>query len=205
MILFVAFALAALSVPLAGGQLSALSRLRLRSTWLVLVALLVQVVVISLVADVLAAGLLAVVHVASYGLAVAFLVVNRRVPGMILTGSGGLLNLAAIMANSGVMPASPRALELAGRVDTHSFVNSGAVPDARLAWLGDVFAIPSFLPLANVFSVGDVLLIVGAAAMLHRTCGSRLARAHVRTEPGSRLAMLAHYRGGDDHRPEPAP
>ncbi|MBA3622585.1 MAG: DUF5317 family protein, partial [Euzebyales bacterium] len=85
MILFVAFALAALSVPLAGGQLSALSQLRLRSTWLVLVALLVQVVVISVLADVLAAGLLAVVHVASYLLAVAFLVVNRRVPGMILT------------------------------------------------------------------------------------------------------------------------
>ncbi|MDQ3342678.1 MAG: DUF5317 domain-containing protein [Actinomycetota bacterium] len=205
MILFVAFALAALSVPLAGGQLSALSQLRLRSTWLVLVALLVQVVVISVLADVLAAGLLAVVHVASYLLAVAFLVVNRRVPGMILTGSGGLLNLAAIMANAGVMPASPGALALAGRVDAHSFVNSGVVPDAHLAWLGDVFAIPEFLPLANVFSVGDLLLIVGVTAMLHRTCGSRLARHGREDRTGSRLAMPAHYRGSDDHRPEPAP
>ncbi|MBA2731157.1 MAG: DUF5317 family protein, partial [Euzebyaceae bacterium] len=115
MILFVAFALATLSVPLAGGHLSALSRLQLRSTWLVLVALLVQVVVISVVADVIAAALLAVVHVASYLLAVAFLVLNRREPGVMLTGSGGLLNLAAIMANSGVMPASPRALERASR------------------------------------------------------------------------------------------
>jgi len=199
MILFVAFALAAVSVPLAGGRLSALSRLPLRSTWLVLVALLVQVVVISVIADVVEAGLLAVVHVASYLLAVAFLVVNRRMPGLLLTGCGGLLNLAAIMANGGVMPASPSALALAGRADAQHFVNSGAVPDARLAWLGDVFAIPSFMPLANVFSVGDVLLIVGATVMLHRACGSRLAARRPADPDGSRLAMLAHYRGGDDH------
>ncbi|MDQ3028544.1 MAG: DUF5317 domain-containing protein [Actinomycetota bacterium] len=175
MILFVAFALAALSLPLAGGSLSSLSRLQLRAAWLVLAALAVQIAIISLVPAAAPPAVMAAAHLASYAMAVAFLILNRRVPGLVLTGAGGLLNLAAIGANGGVMPASPEALAAAGRAGPGHFVNSGAVHDARLAWLGDVFAIPAPLPLANVFSVGDVVLIVGAAVMLHRLCGSRLA------------------------------
>jgi hypothetical protein len=47
------------------------------------------------------------------------------------------------------------------------------LPDPRLAFLGDVFAIPRGWPLANVFSVGDVLIAVGAVVAVHGICGSR--------------------------------
>lgn len=70
------------------------------------------------------------------------------------------------------MPASRTALIAAGKPVAHAgFVNSAPVAHARLAFLGDIFSIPRSLPLANVFSVGDVLLLVGAAAMLAGICG----------------------------------
>jgi len=104
-----------------------------------------------------------------------FLVANRRLPGMALVGLGAAGNLLAIGANGGVMPASPTALAAAGMpADPPGFANSAALADPRLAFLGDVFAIPAGWPLANVFSAGDVLIAVGAVVAVHGICGSRL-------------------------------
>jgi hypothetical protein len=58
------------------------------------------------------------------------------------------------------------------RSSSSGFNNSGVVAHARLSYLGDVFAMPRGWPLANVFSVGDILLVVGTAVLLHR--GSRV-------------------------------
>jgi hypothetical protein len=114
-------------------------------------------------------------HLVSYALAVAFLVVNRRITGLWLVALGGALNLLAISANHGVMPASNAALARAGRqVVSERFSNSNAVPHARLAFLGDVFAVPKRFPLANVFSVGDVLLVVGIGVILHAATHQRV-------------------------------
>jgi hypothetical protein len=68
------------------------------------------------------------------------------------------------------MPASAVAWRLAGRPAASGFANSLPVDHARLLFLGDVFAIPHGLPLANVFSVGDVLLVLGLMWMVHRWC-----------------------------------
>jgi hypothetical protein len=107
-------------------------------------------------------------HLVSYALAVAFLFVNRRITGLWVVALGGGLNLLAIAANHGVMPATTAALRRAGReVVTVGFSNSNAVAHARLSFLGDVFAVPKVFPLANVFSVGDVLLVVGIGVILH--------------------------------------
>jgi hypothetical protein len=61
-------------------------------------------------------------------------------------------------------------------VDVEHFVNSGVLEDPRLALLGDVFASPSWLPLQNVYSPGDLLLLAGAFWVVHRACGTVLAR-----------------------------
>ena len=61
---------------------------------------------------------------------------------------GGALNALTIAANGGQMPASEAAVRAAGLpVDVDRFVNSGVLEDPRLAWLGDVFASPAWLPL----------------------------------------------------------
>ena len=51
--------------------------------------------------------------------------------------------------------------------------------------LGDVMAVPSGWPLANVFSIGDVLLVVGAAVIMHVQCGSALVRHRAGPPPSS--------------------
>ena len=54
-------------------------------------------------------------------------------------------------------------------------MNSAAIADAKLVFLGDVFAVPEPLPLANVFSAGDVCIVVGAALAVFQVCGSKFA------------------------------
>jgi hypothetical protein len=75
------------------------------------------------------------------------------------------------------MPTSRGALQQAGIPfrPTHGFRNSVYVPHAKLQFLGDVFAIPKGWPLANVFSIGDLLVVVGAFVLVHTVTGSKLA------------------------------
>ena len=175
MTLALVFVVILASVPLAGGRLSALGELRLRSMWLAGLAFGVQVVLVTLLPDggeTLHRG----AHLVTYALVGACLARNLDLPFAWLVALGGALNLAAIAANGGVMPASSRALAAAGleAAGGGSFANSDLVEGARLAFLGDVFAIPAGWPGANVFSVGDVLLAAGALLALHAVCGSRL-------------------------------
>jgi len=84
---------------------------------------------------------------------------------------GALCNVAAIIANGGQMPASAGALRAAGEaVKTTGFINSGVVTHPKLIVLGDIFAIPRSIPLHNVFSVGDVCIVVGATIAFHALC-----------------------------------
>lgn len=186
MILVFAVAVAALSVPLFGGSLGKLATARVKGGWTIALALVLQVVIISVIPKQMLGWRGQAVELASYVLAVAFLVINRRVPWLWLVGLGGLCNLVAIGANAGVMPASPVALRAVGRVrHPGQFMNSTVLSHPHLAWLGDNFSVPRTLPLANVFSVGDVLLAVGALLLLHSLCSSAPARALRRsvTEP----------------------
>jgi hypothetical protein len=160
MIVLAGVAVALLCAVAAGARLGALAELRFRATWLLAAALALQVLVIS-VAPGSGGGWHAPVHAASYGLAGVFVLLNRRVGGLWLVAWGGLLNGAAILANGGVMPASPGAAELAGLGAEAGFANSAVVADARVAFLGDVFAVPAGWPLANVFSAGDAVIVLG--------------------------------------------
>ena len=176
MFLVAVVALSLITVPLAGGSLSRISDLRLRWTPVIFAALAIQVVIIS-VAPGGEHWLHAVLHLVSYGLAAAFLWVNRREPGIPMVAVGAMLNAIAIVANNGVMPASAGALRAAGEVPTAAgFANSTGLAHPRLLVLGDIFAIPKSWPLHNVFSIGDVCIAIGAAIVIHSASGSRLGR-----------------------------
>jgi hypothetical protein len=173
MFLLAVIVLGAVAVPLAGGRLGALADLDLRRLWAVYAALGLAVLGVNLPG--LPDGVRSLLLVAAYPVGAVFLAANWRVPGVPLVALGAGLNLLAIAANGGVMPASPDALATAGLpVGGPGFRNSDAVADPRLAFLGDVFAIPASWPLSNVFSVGDVCIGAGLAWGLHRVCGSRL-------------------------------
>lgn len=185
MILLVFLAICAATVPLTGGRLGALGDLRLRHRWALGVGLALQVIILTIVPGP-PDGTRVIMLLVSYLFGIGFLIANRRVPGFWLIGIGAAMNLAAIAANGGVMPASPDALATAGLLQHQAvFRNSMAVPGAHLLFLGDIFAIPETWPLSNVFSPGDVAMVLGAALAMHRIGHSRLL-----PPVGGRFAVL---------------
>jgi hypothetical protein len=173
-VLLILVVVALVTVPLAGGHLIRLLDVQLRGVPFLIGALVIQVLVISVVPN-LSEGVATSVHLATYVVALGFIALNLRQRGMWVVGLGGILNFIAIAANGGVMPASTDALRAAGRpISTKGFENSTAVRNPRLSFLGDVFAIPASWPLHNVFSVGDVLIALGVAIVIHQACHSRL-------------------------------
>ena len=87
---------------------------------------------------------------------------NVQVPGMALAAVGAGCNLAAIIANGGYMPADPEALASVG-LGGPGYTNSIVLTDPALPFLTDIFAMPAWMPAANIFSIGDVLLGAGVA------------------------------------------
>lgn len=176
MILLLAVAIGAISIPMLGGSLSRLQSLRIRWPGAIAGALGLQILIISVLPTSLPTAAARGLHLVSYALAIAFLWVNRRVPWLWLIAAGGISNVVAIGANGGVMPASKTALAAAGRLPRSGFVNSSYHPGEHLRFLGDVFDVPHGLPLANVFSVGDATIVIGTILLLHTVCGSRPMR-----------------------------
>ena len=163
------------SVPLAGGRLGALAHLRLQLVPVAIGVLAVQVLVV----NVFPGGshsLHAVLNVLTYGVLAMVMAANLHIPGLAVIAFGGACNAAAIVANGGVMPASADALRTAGMTpDPAGYTNSSVA--AHAGFLGDIFAVPSWVPAANVFSVGDLLLVAGAWILLHRVCRRESAPA----------------------------
>jgi len=150
---------------------------RWKHPWVIWAALVLQAVVFQVE---MPTALAATLHVATYAAAVAFLVLNRRVAGAWIVGAGALTNGVTIALNGGVLPASAGAVAAAGIDIDSAFANTAVLEHPVLPWLGDVFAWPAPLPLANTFSIGDVLIVAGVAVAAWtgtRRLGRSAARA----------------------------
>ncbi|HWK25075.1 MAG TPA: DUF5317 domain-containing protein [Solirubrobacter sp.] len=191
MIIGLAYLLVLLSVPLLGGRLGALADLPLRRPSLALAAIAIQILVISI----LPSGdhtFHTTAHLASYVLLGAFAWANRGIFGVPIVAFGGLLNFIAIAANGGVMPTSPSAMaSLARTLPEGEFANSQVIENARVQFLGDVFATPASWPLHNVFSVGDGIALLGVFVLVHVACGSRLVPRRFAAAQASRRREAA--------------
>jgi hypothetical protein len=91
---------------------------------------------------------------------------NLQLAGLPIVALGAGSNLAAIVANGGYMPTSAETLAIAGLEPVDGPSNSIVLADPALRPLTDVFALPAGVPLANVFSVGDVLIAAGVAVTI---------------------------------------
>jgi hypothetical protein len=157
-----------------GGSLTSLSNVRFRWWPLALVGLALQL------APVPHLGSLHAQHVAAVGLLIVsyvvlltFVALNFRLPGFSLIAAGFALNLLVISVNGG-MPVNQRALEIAGgpryaATVTDLLEHGGAKhhlarDDDVLRGLSDV--IPVSWPTRNVFSVGDLIAMLGIAWVL---------------------------------------
>jgi hypothetical protein len=161
---------------LLGGRLGRLADVRLRSPWLFYLAIAMQMLAFpSLVMPWHAAeGIATALSVGSYVCLVSVFLLNVRLRGLAIAGGGMLLNLAAIVTNGGHMPALPSAMRDGGLMFTGVHNNSIADASPNLAWFVDRWAAPSWVPLGNVFSVGDVLIAIGVVVTLAAAMGARV-------------------------------
>ncbi len=151
-----------------GGRLRRVAHAELRATWLLFTGVAVQVGV-----DVAAGrGLLPDAGLSGWTLlllsqllVVAFLVVNRDLPGTWLVAAGLLLN-ATVMAANRAMPVDPAAIAALGiegatvAPGKHTLLTA----DTHLPWLADIIPVPW---LRSILSVGDLVLAVGLVPMTH--------------------------------------
>jgi hypothetical protein len=212
MILVIAAALCLASVPLFGGRLGALADIKLRVPVAILAAIGLQVAITSIFKTG-SESLHSALHLVSYALAVWFIWANRRIPGMILIAVGGGSNLLAISLNDGVMPASTSALRTAGLLDTGpGYHNSAPVVHAKVQFLGDIIGVPGPHPIANVLSVGDIVLFAGTLLLLHTVCrrnenggpmfwGTVLFRTLIGRFDDPRPTVVPTLAGRDESRP----
>ena len=150
----------------ARGHLDGLAALRLRWAWLAVAGLLIQGVLFSETGDELAGAYGPPIYVASTLAVFVAVARNLRITGMPVVAIGSLSNLVAISANGGFMPADPAALHAAGLDGPGLHTNSIVIENPAFEPLTDIFAIPASLPLANVFSIGDVLLGIGIVVVI---------------------------------------
>jgi hypothetical protein len=155
---------------LLGGSISALAEVRFHWMALALLGLLGQVVLFSdqVTARIGDAG--PALYITSTLMVLAALLRNLRLPGLEVISAGAFLNLIAIVTNGGYMPSSPEAwtaLNGVAQLPKSGYTNSALIgPNTPLPFLGDVFYLPHPIPFANVFSIGDVVIAVGAVWFL---------------------------------------
>lgn len=183
-----------------GGRLHRVAHAEIRAGWVLFVGVAIQLGV-----DVAAGrGLLPDAGIAGWSLllssqvlVVAFLLANRRLPGVWLVAAGLALNALVIAANR-AMPVDPAAIAAIG-------LEGAAVPpgkhtlltaDTRLPWLADVIPVSW---LRSIISVGDLVLAVGLIPMTHALMTSPRPRSSTR-QRGPRLRPTPELRRRADDR-----
>ncbi len=172
MLLLYAIAIGLLVGRLAGGRVRNLESVHIAWWGLALGGLVVQVVLFASPVDgwIGAAG--TPIYLVSTVVVLAALLKNILQPGVPLIAVGAIANLVVVLANGGSMPSDPHAwLALTGVAEVPITGYSNVVPmgpSTNLAFLGDIFVFPPPLPLANVFSIGDLLIGIGAGWFIIR-------------------------------------
>jgi hypothetical protein len=117
------------------------------------------------------------VLVVSQALLLVFAWVNRKIPGFWLLGLGLLANFSAISLNGGMMPLAPQTAKRLVPPDMEADLRVGKrfgftkdilLPRevTRLWFLGDIFTLPEWMNYPLAFSIGDILIAVGAFWLL---------------------------------------
>jgi len=179
MILLWAVVVSVVIALLRGGKLLNLGKLRFRLGWMAFLALLLQVLAVYLPFDRADTewSAQALLLVGSYALLISVVVANRELPGLWILGIGLGLNLVVMIANGGFMPVAEETLSRTGLLHLTTSAESGArlvssksilLPrEETLLWfLGDILSLPA--PLSTAYSIGDILLAIGAFILFQR-------------------------------------
>ena len=152
----------------------------LNHIWLVVAAFLPQLAIayVPSAQPIVPDWLSSIVLVASLVVFLAFVWLNRRLPGMPVLMTGLVLNLLVIASNGGWMPISPDTASHLRGGDSLQTADLGRrfgqkdvllLPqDTHLAPLADRFLLPAASPYQTAFSPGDILVAIGVFWLLAR-------------------------------------
>jgi hypothetical protein len=156
---------------IAGGSLKNMALRPLYWKSLALLAFVIQFVIFSNLSFVktLPAIIIVVMHYFSYICLLVFIIRNIKNRGVNVVGIGIFLNSLVIFLNGGHMPTIPQNLKNTSVGQSAEVINQGIAVqnsvkltnETLLPWLGDIFYLPSWVPLSNVFSVGDIMIAIG--------------------------------------------
>jgi Family of unknown function (DUF5317) len=166
-----------------GGRASGLTALTFRWRWAVLVGIVTQILLFSTPLNGIVGPLGPVFYVGSTALVLAAILVNWRITGMPVIALGAVSNMSAIIANRGYMPADPAAMAALDQTIRDPYSNSAIVADPALLPLTDIFALPAWLPFANVYSIGDVVLSIGIVIVIVAAMRGERSSRHEGGEP----------------------
>lgn len=157
-----------------GGKWQNLITFKFNKPWLVFMAIALQLMIFNPLWDkYLGAGKINnYIYVLSILILLLFLLVNINISGLRFLGLGIISNGIAIAANGGNMPSSLEALRRILPQETISQLQNGSAAynvvlitdETKFKFLCDIF----YLPGINVYSVGDILIALGAfVTILH--------------------------------------
>jgi MFS family permease len=133
----------------------------IRLAWLAIAGALVQAALSIPAVNSQLGGAPPFLYVLSSVAVLVCLLANLRIPGLAIAAIGGLSNLVAITANGGYMPVDPAAARIVGHAPPTGYTHTIEAVAVYLRPLTDIILVPPPLPLANVYSIGDLLLLVG--------------------------------------------
>lgn len=155
-----------------------LKTIRLEHEWLVLVGIIPQLIAFQIpwTSSGLPDKFAPYILVSSQILLLIFAWLNRKQPGFWLLAAGLLLNFVVILLNGGLMPISPATVEKllpAANLNLQVGERLGTTKDillpeaqTNLYWLSDRFTLPAWMRYRVAFSLGDILIAIGAFWLL---------------------------------------
>lgn len=152
---------------------------QVRLAWLVFIAFIPQFVafVFPPTRDIFPDAWVPSLLVGSQALLLVWVLINLRIPGVWFLGFGLFLNLLVISLNGGLMPIRPELVERLIPQAAEGFWMVGerlgvgkdivlTVEQTRLWFLSDWFMLPDWLHYPMAFSIGDVIVSLGAFWLL---------------------------------------
>jgi Family of unknown function (DUF5317) len=174
-------AIAVVAGLLRGGSFDKLAATRFQFLWLLWIGFALQIGAQIWSPDWLTENWELAVLLISNAFVAVFLILNFRLPGIAIAGTGLVLNVLVIGLN-GAMPVAEDASESAGirrSLEQAGLKHELLDSDTVLPWLGDVLPIPI---LHEVLSIGDIFLALGIAYLIY---------ARMTHSPGRH--SIAHY------------
>lgn len=140
-----------------GGKLSHFENLTIKLWYFISVAFLVQIIALRMphIND----SIFYILHMLSYVIIVYICILNRKILSIVVMGLGTLLNMIVIGANAGQMPVKVPDNIIDPIFDRgHSLMTQAS----HIPILGDIFLIEFPFIGGGMFSIGDVVLAIGA-------------------------------------------